>query len=96
MNAQAEAYFPDILHLYNHLVPQLPVNDDQDVNAGSEESGDDVESVNEGSPGVGSLDMDMNSGDDGSDDGSEYESVCLSVIEVMDIDSSLDDSDYEP
>lgn len=92
MSAQAEAYFPDILHLYSHLFPQDLINYDQDVNAGSEESGEDAEFVNDGSPGVRSLDMDMGSGDDGSDD----ESVCLSVIEVMNIDSSLDDSDYEP
>ncbi|KAF5644200.1 uncharacterized protein FTJAE_2889 [Fusarium tjaetaba] len=52
MNAQAEAYFPDILHLYSHLVPRDLINDDQDVNAGSEESGEDAESVNDGSPGV--------------------------------------------
>jgi hypothetical protein len=55
-----------------------------------EENGDDAESFNDGSPGVHSLDM--VSGDDGSDD----ESACLSVIEVMVIDFSLDDSDYEP
>ncbi|PNP82389.1 hypothetical protein FNYG_04098 [Fusarium nygamai] len=92
MNAQAEAYFPDILHLYSHLVPQDLLNDDQEVNAGSEESGGDVESVNGGSPGARSLDMDMDTDDDVSDD----ESVCLSVIEFMGIESSLDDSDYEP
>nr|RBQ92469.1 hypothetical protein FVER53263_01845 [Fusarium verticillioides] len=96
MSAQAEAYYPDILHLYSHLFPQDLINYDQDVNAGSEESGEDAEFVNDGSPGVRSLDMDMGSGDDGSDDGSDDESVCLSVIEVMNIDSSLDDSDYEP
>ncbi|KAF5664376.1 hypothetical protein FDENT_12900 [Fusarium denticulatum] len=45
MNAQAEAYLPDILYLYSHLVPQDLINDDQDVDAGSEESGDDAESL---------------------------------------------------
>lgn len=56
MNAQAEAYFPEALYLYSHLVPQLPIDDDQDFNASSEESGDDAKFVNQESPGVCSLD----------------------------------------
>ncbi|KAF5652233.1 hypothetical protein F25303_3505 [Fusarium sp. NRRL 25303] len=56
MNAQAEAYFPEALYLYSHLVPQLPIDDNQDLNASSEESGYDAKSVNQESPGVCSLD----------------------------------------
>ncbi|CVK91182.1 uncharacterized protein FMAN_09328 [Fusarium mangiferae] len=56
MNAQAKAYFPEALYLYSHFVPQLPIDDNQDINASSEESGYDAKSVNQESPGVCSLD----------------------------------------